>query len=75
MEKTIVRKSDVVTITQREIDTFQMIADEKSREEIAAIYNQSRRTVEAFIYRTMAKVGTTTQEGTIALFFRNDLIK
>jgi len=74
-EKTIVRKEEVVALSQREIMIIQMVANEKSRDEIADHFELSTRTIEADIYRMMAKVGTKTQEGTIALFFRNGLIK
>ncbi len=74
-EKTIVRKEEVIAISPREIETIQLIANEKSREDIADSRGLTKRTIEAEIYKIMTKVGTKTQEGTIALFFRNGLIK
>jgi DNA-binding CsgD family transcriptional regulator len=75
MQKTIVRKEEVVALSERDLKIFQMIADDKSRDEIAEAIGKSVRTVESEIYRILSRVGCNSQEAAIALFLRNKLIK
>jgi two-component system, NarL family, response regulator LiaR len=73
--KTVVRKEAVVTISKREIQTFQMIANGKTNEEIAEELDISERTVEGRISSVIAKTGCKNRTEVAMLFVRNGLIK
>lgn len=73
------KKSITITheriFTDEELHIVRMLADGKTRKEIAVYYEKSVRTIEARIWRLMKEFDCKQVTALVAFFFRKSLIK